>query len=209
MKDRALGGVAKGLYNGSRISTTSYYRHDKRIFAKKNSPTEIEKLSIALVVDESGSMMRDYKIDVARLFSLILYDVCSNLDIELMIIGHTDCTFGNSYDDKDKYRIMGMSARGGDSAFAAFRMGCEAIKNKTIAENKLLIMVSDGLPNHDESQLRELAKKAKFQKINVIAASIGCDIDRMKSIYGDNTLDIENVNMLPKTLMNCIKRYLD
>lgn len=224
LKDRRTGGVQKGLYFGKSIASSSYSRHDKRFFQNKKLPTESPTLAVALVVDESGSMMGD-RISYARFMAITTYTFCKEVGADIMIMGHsTDfydnpeifqyVDFGGCYDNNDKYRLLNIQARCCNRDGYALKYAVERI-NRTNADMKLVIIVSDGQPNNRGYQgqvafddLRHIKSDAKKNGIDVIAAAIGDDKDIIKGIYGDGFINISDLKKLPQAITNTIKKYL-
>jgi nitric oxide reductase activation protein len=80
---------------------------------------------------------------------------------------------------------------------------------------KLLMIISDGRPNHDgyggeeaAKDIRRILRKAKQDGIEVIACAIGDDKENIKAIYGDSFVDISDLSRLPKTLVNIVKKRI-
>ena len=224
LKDRRNGGVQKGLYFGKSLCPTSYTRQDKRYFQNKKLPTESPTVSVALVIDESGSMSGE-RINYARFMSLVTYQFCQELGIDLMIIGHTTgystdvniyqyVDFGGCFDGKDKYRILSMSARNCNRDGYALKYAVERTKRQN-TDAKLVIIVSDGKPNDRgyggtiaNDDLYKIKADARKAGVDVIAAAIGDDKDIIQSIYGNGYLNISDLKRLPKAITDTIKKYL-
>jgi len=224
LKDRRNGGVQKGLYFGKSLCPTSYTRQDKRYFQNKKLPTENPTLSVALVIDESGSMNGE-RMNYARFMSLVTYEFCQQLGINLMIVGHTTrytnevqlyqyVDFGGGFDGKDKYRLLSMSAKGCNRDGYALKYAIERTKRQS-TDMKLVIIVSDGQPNDDGycgqvayDDLYKQKQDARKAGVDVIAAAIGDDKEIIQGIYGSGYLNISNLKMLPKAITDTIKKYL-
>ncbi len=225
LKDRRTGGVQRGLYFGKSISPVSYSRSDKKYFQNKKLPTNAPTMSVALVVDESGSMSTSGRIEAAKILALTLYQFCRELDIRICIVGHSTsgddvalyqyCDFNGSFDNKDLYRILTMQPRGRNRDGYAIRHVIGRLA-KEEADMKLCFVVSDGKPNHYGYHTSEalsdfagIKKICHSKHINLIAAAIGEDKDVIKSFYGeDSFLDITDLDALPKAVIEKIKKYL-
>lgn len=91
------------------------HRKDGGIFTRTRLPDEEQKLSVGLLVDESGSMGWGDRITHARKTAIVLYDFCTSLGIPITIYGHSTDSKGvalysyaefDSLDASDRYRLM-------------------------------------------------------------------------------------------------------
>lgn len=80
---------------------------------------------------------------------------------------------------------------------------------------KLLIVISDGRPNGTNyggrsaiKDMQDIVKKYKKKGIQTFAAAIGNDKDVIKSIYGDEFLDISDLSKLPKAMVSLVKKRI-
>lgn len=224
LKDRRNGSVMRGLYFGKQICPVSYSRYDKKYFQNKKLPTDSPTLSICVLIDESGSMDGD-KIEYAKLMALVVYRFCEELGIRLKVVGHcsnsgyvkltTYTEYDGGFDKNDIYRLMQIRAKSSNRDGYALRYCTESLK-KEFSDIKLCIVISDGAPadsgyygQNAYEDIKNVVKTAKCHGIDVIAAAIDDDKEDIKEIYGeDRFLDITNLEDLPKTITNCIKKYL-
>ena len=199
---------------GKRINARTLFRNDGKIFYKLRLPNDHPDIAIVVLNDESGSMSSSNRITYARAASIILYDFCRGLDIPVAVYGHTEerdvelyayAEF-DSIDNKDMYRMMDMSARGGNRDGAALRYAAERLMARR-EEIKLLIIISDGQPagtgyygTEAEADLRGIKKEYSAKGIQIFAAAIGSDKQNIQRIYGDGFLDITNLEKLPLNL---------
>jgi hypothetical protein len=223
LNDLRRGGKQTGLYVGKRLNQHAMYRDDGRVFYNTRLPTEPINMAVALLVDESGSMAGDDRITRARATSIVVQDFCEKLGIPIMIMGHTawgghvelfSYSEFDSVDKKDRYRLMDMSARSCNRDGAALRFVAEKL-NKQNAEVKLLLIICDGQPNDDgysgtaaEADLRGIKQEYARKGVQIFAAAIGDDRDRIERIYGTGYLDITDLNELPVMLTSLISRNL-
>lgn len=212
--DRRSGGKLTGLYNGRQLDNGHLYREDGRLFCNKRLPQEeLAPLAVALLVDESGSMCSADRATTARAASIVLHDFCVAMDIPVAVYGHTDdddtVIFAHadfdSYDNKDRFRLMDICARDCNRDGAALRFASERLLTRP-EEQKLLILISDGQPNGSggycgteaEADLRGIKREYTNKGITLFAAAIGDDKPNIRRIYGeDSFLDITDLTRLP------------
>ena len=224
LEDRRKGGKMKGLLFGRHLDGRTVYRNDGKTFYKKALPNETPQLSVALLLDESGSMYGD-RVTYARAAAIILHDFCISLGIPVMVYGHS--TEGwedtvelysyaefDTYDNADKYRLMDVSARYSNRDGAALRFVAERLAART-EDVKILILVSDGQPAANgyigtaaEEDLRGIKQEYKRKGILFIAAAIGDDKENIQRIYGESFLDITDLEELPAKLTAVVKRHI-
>jgi len=224
LKDQQRGGKQTGLVMGRRLDAHALCRNDGKVFYKNNLPNEIPRISVGLLLDESGSMCCGDRSTYARAAAIILYDFCQSLNIPIMVYGHSTsgccCVDLYSYaefdsiDRDDKYRLMDIAARGSNRDGAALRYVAEQLSKRT-EEVRILILVSDGQPADSgysgtaaEEDLRGIKQEYKRKGILFVAAAIGDDKQNIERIYGDSFLDITDLNQLPVKLTAVIKRFL-
>lgn len=224
LEDRRKGGKMKGLLFGRHLDGRTVYRNDGKTFYKKSLPNETPQLSVALLLDESGSMHGD-RATYARAAAIILHDFCISLGIPVMVYGHS--TEGwedtvelysyaefDTYDNADKYRLMDVSARYSNRDGAALRFVAERLAART-EDVKILILVSDGQPAANgyigtaaEEDLRGIKQEYKRKGILFVAAAIGDDKENIQRIYGESFLDITDLEELPAKLTAVVKRHI-
>ena len=224
LKDQQRGGKQTGLVMGRRLDAHALCRNDGKVFYKNNLPNTIPRISVGLLLDESGSMSSRDRSSYARAAAIILYDFCQALNIPIMVYGHsTSWRDGvdlfsyaefDSIDQNDKYRMMDIAARGSNRDGAALRFVAEQLSKRT-EEVRILMLVSDGQPadvgysgTAAEEDLRGIKQEYKRKGILFIAAAIGDDKPNIERIFGDSFLDITDLNQLPVKLTAVIKRYM-
>lgn len=222
LQERRRGGKMVNLYSGRKLYIHALPRNDGRIFLKKKLPNETPEIAVGLLLDESGSMSWGDRASYARATAIILYDFCRSLNIPIMIYGHTALNEVSLYsyaefddiDGNDKYRLMDISARDSNRDGAALIFAMNQLAKRS-EEVRLLILVSDGQPNHDnyygtaaEDDLRSIKKQCERKKILLLTAAIGDDKKNIERIYGNSFMDITDLERLPDKLTQAIKRHL-
>lgn len=224
LNDQQRGGKQTGLVMGRRLDAHALCRNDGKVFYKNNLPNAAPRLSVGLLLDESGSMSCGDRSTYARAAAIILYDFCQSLNIPIMIYGHStgwgsdvdlySYAEFDSIDRDDKFRLMDISARNSNRDGAALRFVAEQL-SKRPEEVRILMLLSDGQPAASgysgtaaEEDLRGIKQEYTRKGILFIAAAIGEDKPNIERIYGDSFLDITDLNQLPMKLTAVIKRFL-
>ena len=224
LKDQQRGGKQTGLVMGRRLDAHALCRNDGKAFYKNNLPNEVPRISVGLLLDESGSMSCGDRATYARAAAIIMYDFCQALHIPIMVYGHsTGWSSGvdlysyaefDSIDHDDKYRMMDIAARGSNRDGAALRFVAEQLSRRT-EEVRILMLVSDGQPADTgyggtaaEEDLRGIKQEYRRKGLLFVAAAIGDDKSNIERIYGESFLDITDLNQLPVKLTSVIKRFL-
>lgn len=223
LMDEQTGGKLTGQFMGRRLETRSLHRDDGRFFYSLKLPKEALNLVVAVLNDESGSMCGNDRATTARATSIVVYDFCRALGIPVMICGHSD-TMGNdvdlftyaefdSYDNKDRFRMMDISARNGNRDGAALRYVAERLSQRP-EEIKILILISDGQPassgyygTEAEADLRGIKKEFTNKGVTIFAAAIGNDKPNIQRIYKEGFLDVTDLSKLPTNLVRLIVNY--
>ena len=205
-----------------RIVEAKYgYRPDEKYFANKKLPQDLPDMAVCVLIDHSGSMSGD-RIEASSKAAMLLYDFATASDIPVCVLGH--CTGGNRVDiklyttfdkvnDSEKYPLANMQPYGCNRDGAAIEVAT-AMLAKRPEEVKLLIVISDGQPNHTNyggraamDDIQTIVRKGKKMGVETVALAIGSDKERIKEIYGaDNFVDISNLSALPKTMANIVKK---
>jgi hypothetical protein len=227
LRDREMGWEEKNLYFGKKFRCEKRYKDDGRYFSKKIIPEEFAKMAVAILVDESGSMSWGSRATSARAAAIVLYNFCVKLGLPCMVYGHTAdengwgsvtlfdyADFSGSYDKKDKYRLMDISARSNNRDGFALKYVYEAIKKRS-EEQKIVFVISDGQPaasgyhgREAEEEMAALRKQALRKGITTFAAAIGSDKENIQRIYREGFLDITDLNELPSILPRLLLKYL-
>lgn len=220
-------GLVKGLYMGKRMDRSRLYRQDGKLFSKRILPDEGISLAVAILVDNSGSMDTAGRITCALKASMAIYLFCRRLDIPVMVYGHSEHISGyreivdiysyadfDSEDGQDYLRIAEMVTHDQNRDGAALRLAGNCLLKRE-EEVRLLILISDGLPNaynyYGETardDLKEIKRNLEKQGIQLFAAAIGEDKENIEEIYGDGFLNISDLKMMPMKLGKLLTQYI-
>ncbi|MBO0481164.1 AAA family ATPase [Candidatus Enterococcus courvalinii] len=218
----------KGKYEGQRFNASRIAYGDLRNFDKKNPPHEQPSLAVAIRLDESGSMIREDRIEAAKKAAIAIAEFAKRVNIPLMINGDTaDVSarektsifsykeFADTFQWLDD-KLVTMKPRQNNRDGAVLRVVADKLNQQT-ATTKLLLNISDGqpkaLPDYTgkkaKEDIQEVIKEYDRQGIIFIAAAIGQDKEEIKEIYGESRfLDITDLQEFPKQMIQLIARYL-
>lgn len=214
-----------GLYTG-RVNRSQLSRIDKKIFYQRKEKAEEADLAILMLIDQSGSMSGD-RIYYARLASMMMFEVCTNLGIPFAVIGHfagwrEDRVYHRHYMDfenpNDKYKLALIRAHDNTREGVSLKYAGEYLLQRP-EQDKILIAISDGEPEHlsksdiyeGEVAQKDTARVVKYLEskgIKVFGVAIGEGKSKIKEIYLHNYIDIPSINLLPVRLVNLIRRNL-
>lgn len=182
-------------------------------------------MAISILVDHSGSMGGE-RLHSAMRASMLLYDFATKLDIPVEVAGHNTVDYGNGvnyflYTDfrqvspDEKYRLAKMVSDDCNRDGAAIEIAANRLARRP-EEIRLLIVISDGQPNdagyggeEAAKDISGIVKRYQKQGVETIAAAIGDDKERIKSIYGEGAfLDIDDLSRFPKALVGLVRKRL-
>lgn len=208
---------------GKKVSARDTYRRDSRFFDKKKDPGNPADMAIAILIDRSGSMRGNRIYSAVKAASLV-YDFARGLHIPVMVMGHH-----SSVDKKiemylnatfvprkgDKYRILDTRTHNSNRDGMAIQVAADVL-SKRPEEVKLLIIVSDGMPNDTDyggepakKDIQDIVASYARKGVSTIATAIGGDKERIRSIYGDGFVDISDLSAFPKKLCKLIAKRID
>lgn len=222
LRDIQESGYSRHRVMGNRFEARSAYRPDEHYFAKKGLPNDIPEMAISLLIDHSGSM-RGGRIEAAQKAAILLHDFATSLDIPVCVSGHHagKGVVYHTYTDfseisrSERYRLATMDVDGCNRDGCAIEIAASHLE-KQPADIKLLIVLSDGQPNHSSyggqsaiRDIQEILSKYRRKGIEVIGTAIGADQERIKEIYGAGSfLAIDDLSTLPKVLTKIVAKRL-
>ena len=222
MRDMRMGGLMRHRAFGQIICVQDTYRADELFFENKKQPIDLPDMAICVLVDHSGSM-QGKRIEMSMKAAMLLHDFASGIGIPISVCGHHTngdtvkyivYTDYDSYSIKDKYRLAKMNAIGCNRDGAAIEISASRLQKRP-EKLKLLIVISDGQPNHKdyrgtcaEEDIQNIIKHYNRKGIEVVGAAIGDDRETISRIYGDGYLDIDDLSKLPKILTQLVRKRL-
>lgn len=216
------------LFMGRKIDMGSIASPQGAIYARTYPGKKLD-MAVAVLVDISDSM-KCGRIGPAKLAALCLYEFCRRAKIPVMVYGHH--TDGRRHirledetvylhscaefmpDKNDRCRIAALCPHGANRDGVALRYIGQKLLKRT-EKQKLLVLISDGLPNSNRYK-GEMAKKdlctvkkdLTGKGIVFLAAAIGADKEKIREIYREAFLDISDVEKLPVMLTKQVLKYV-
>lgn len=222
LRDAQAGDIQHGKLIGNRFEAEKSYREDGRCWANRKLPQDLPDMAISVLVDHSGSMWGE-RINSSMKASMLLYEFATALEIPVMVCGHDTTDNGihfytytgfNKVNNNEKYRLAKMTSGSCNRDGMAIEIAANLL-SKRQEEIKLLFIISDGQPNDDEyggylayEDIKSIVRRYKKQGVEVIAAAIGSDKDRIKEIYGESFLDVTDLNRFPKVMARIVKKKI-
>lgn len=222
---RRKGRVDHKLFIGNRVDLCNASDIHGRVFQKKYYPSDNPETVIAILIDQSFSMEGN-RLAAAMLTALAVYEFCREAGIPVAVYGHhtdgyrhdnlkEETVFLHCYAEfepecEDKYRILQMEAAGANrDGTALLYMGHKLLKRRE--RQKILLLISDGLPNATMyndcgavNDLKQIKVDLTRKKIQFMAAAIGEDKKKIEEIYREAFLDISVLERMPHILANKI-----
>ncbi|MGM0212794.1 AAA family ATPase [Enterococcus sp. AZ109] len=219
---------SSGKYYGSRFNPSRVAYGDLRNFDKKNPPTEQPSLALAVRVDESGSMVREDRIEKAKQAALALGLFAEKTKIPFMLYGDSadvsqrEKTSLYSYKEfNDPFdflaaKITTMKPRQNNRDGVPLRLLADTLSSET-ADTKIILNISDGqpkaLPDYTakkaQTDIQQVLADYERKGVIFIACTIGEDKEAIKNIYGeDRFVDISDLATMPQQLLQLIGRFV-
>lgn len=223
IRDRMAGDVSHRRFSGNVFEAQNAYRPDQRFYGKKTLPEDSPNMVLTVLLDQSGSM-HGKRIYSAMQSAILLQDFASALRIPVSVVGHHTTLKGISYNTwcdfesaskKDKYALAQLYTQGANRDGMAIEIAANRL-SKRPEEIKLFIIISDGQPSDFDyggkaaaKDIQQIVARYRRQGVEVIAAAIGEDKERIKEIYGlESFLDISDLEKLPKKLVSLVTKRL-
>lgn len=159
----------------------------KRINYNKTNKKNYKKLHIALLLDNSFSMI-NYKIDSTKI-AILLYEGLKNIDnIELSIFGHSE-NF-SEYLTKTKNNIYNIADRciyGGQNELISYKLAANyLIENKKENEIGLVLNITDSIYLSNYNSIANLINSYKLDNINFGLVTLAESNSINEKLYNTN-----------------------
>lgn len=219
---------------GIGITSTRLADVKKRYWHSNAEDYGVPDIAVLLLIDGSGSM-EGARRESAMISSVILHEVLKKQNITHAIVEHRaiydkPCVKHNilidfAFSDEEKYNILSLKADDGTREGLSLYWAGQYLASKTVAEKKLIIVLSDGLPAHGIDgdgcylppvSIKDTANAAsKFMKrgIKIIAVALddndseGTCYELLKDIY-PVTVACSDLKRLTGQLLEIVSKQL-
>lgn len=219
MEMRQMNSRIAGQYFG-RLDRKRLYRiQEGNCFYRNQLPGELN-MAIAVMMDESGSMSSDARIEYIKRMAIVVDQFCTDLQIPCLMYGHTNGDSSvpvylyrdfETMDGNDKYRLTRMTPRLGSRDGFLIWYGVQKLLKRS-EQTKILFVISDGRPNdtnYNGQDMAAILKKGRQFGVHIIGAAIGDDKPRIEAFYGkERFLDISDLERLPMNIINLLNNYI-
>ena len=219
-----------GYIFGSGIVSKRLGDNKKRYWYRNISGVDIPEISIMILIDGSGSMEGPRR-NAALYSSVILHEVLKKQGIKHAIVEHRaiydepeiDANILVDFNGKDeqKYNLMLLDAEDNTRDGLALYWAEKYINQHTSSDNKLIIVISDGYPEHayDEyyppvssQDTANAVKKITNRGTNIIGVALNNEesfdcYEALKKIYPD-LVSCDNLDKLCGQLLKIISKQL-
>lgn len=217
-----------GYYLSGKFSSRGYIRasthENMNMFSRRRHPSKQPDVAFAIRIDLSGSMLGK-RLTSAINTALILDEVFSSMNIPYLIFGDmqtlkaVNINLFHRFDDilsNSKYAIANAMAGGGTPEPIGLKYAFSELEKRP-EKHKVLISITDGGPTtssglfspdpiYDAKAIVELYRRKGF---TVFGAMVDRSDERVIStIYGDQTLNLSDLNILPMTLASLCARFI-
>ncbi len=183
------------------------------ICAKRIEKSDEADLNITVLVDLSGSM-GGIRIESAIKSCVILQEVCMALKIPITVLGFksgakTGIYHFSNHKMRGRYAhtgIVRMNAGGGTPLFEAMQY-LPALLTSQKEEDKLLLIITDGVPNGGPDPCAMAVKKLS-QYAKVYGLAIGDGREALARIFGSKCIVIDRLERLPGELCKIIEKNM-
>lgn len=215
---------------GVGIESKNLGDYKKRYWYRNNYVQDVPELGVLLLIDGSGSM-RGERRESAITSSVILHEVLKKRNIQHAIIEHRaqfeeaeidiNILVGFNSKEEEKFNLMEIDSYG-DNRDALALFWCERYMNSEIrCENKLIIVISDGVPAHEADDYyppvstmdtKNAVLKIMKRGINIISValdnneSFSC-YDELNEIY-PNLIACNDLKRLTGQILNLVSKSI-
>jgi len=203
----------------------------KRYWYRNVQGIDVPDVAILFLIDGSGSMYGE-KNNNAIISSVILHEVLKKQGIEHAIIEHRadydlpivkhNILIDFNSRNIDKYNILRLDADGDNRDGLSLLWAEKYLKEKSRAENKVIISISDGMPCHGANNYEyfppvsikdtyNCVRKIEKDGISVIGVALEEEkgdttiYDEIKEIYS-RIIDVDDIKHLTTQLLNLVSK---
>ena len=204
-----ISGCRSGVLDTNRLAEA---RQGVQNVYVRRGEVKCDKVNVALVIDESGSM-QGRREQLARDTAILINEAVGNLPyVNLFIYGYTNnynnCELFPYREGRmpfDKYELASITAISGTPTAEAVIESSRRIR-KASKEDTLLFIISDGNPNSGVMSVRKAVDLIQKDGFSVIGVSVSSSLpkDVLKKMY-DKWIDMSDVQDLAREIGKTVK----
>lgn len=192
-----------------------------RVFDRNYVSANFSDTSVMILVDESGSM-HGKRIKNARECAIALAEIFAKINLPIYILGftadegsdlnHIHYVTWNKNNKKNRISLTNIRAKSNNRDGMTIRYATNILE-KRLSNHKLMIVISDGQPaasyyngKHAVEDTKKAVDEARKQNIRVLGVAIGNDINELHSIYKNDFLIVEDVNLMFNKITKKLKK---
>jgi hypothetical protein len=229
--------IEEKKYFGKGISSKHFTDPKKRFWYRKVRGEAVPDTGFLILIDGSGSMEGD-RMEGAMASAIILHEVLRSNNVEHAIVEHRaiygepllvhNVLVGFGARNEEKYNLLGLDSGEGTREGLTLYWAEEYLKKQCRAENKIIIMISDGAPAHSYEDgfgaekeyypslsVKDTAlavKKITRRGTGIIAIALDDEDDyecyeQLKAIYG-NVVSCTDIGKLTGQLLGLVTKSL-
>ena len=208
-----LPGMRTGMLDTNRLAEIR--QGVQNVYIRQNR-VKTDKINVALVIDESGSM-DGFRSALARDTAVLINEAVAGLQtVNLFVYGYTSGydsdvaihKYHEAGERESKYKIGSISSYGGTPTGEAIMECVHRIRRRS-QDKTLLFVVSDGFPNSEryvKTAVNDVEKK-NTKVIGVTINSMSLSEQQMKQMYNQYIV-IDDVRQLAMRLGNIVKKTI-
>lgn len=200
----------------------AYMPTSSRIFYQRVENERDQSFAVTILIDESGSMKYENRIDTAREAVICLVEAFCRLRMPLYVMGYTTCYTKVQHrhyvqwncNRLHKASLKSISTYQGNRDGYSIRYAAN-ILSKHKANNKLLIIINDGLPQAEGyiNAIKDTEQAIKEAK--KITSVLGCNIgdektsQELRTLYGRDFIEFNNMNEFFSNIIRAMQKVID
>ena len=210
-----------GSYNIKRGSIAT----SARIFDKRREKGDRKDVAVMLVVDESGSMSGQNKMEEARKTSIVFAEALSELKVPYYVMGFRADSGADAvhdhyvgWDNKsaDRETLAAMHAGGNNFDGYSIRYAAKLLAERPESK-KIMFVISDGQPaarkyrGHQmgiSDTINAIKDARKVGTVFGIGLGYSCGPDLLQMMYGKDFIFCEDPNLLNNTLCKKLEKLI-
>jgi len=210
-RTRDYRGLMSGRISGRRLHRVAY--GDQRVFQRREKPEEID-MAVCLLMDLSGSVCRQRPL--IEQITCAITDAFTKEKMELIALGYSEnegtVMIPRLYDREVGRVSLGLEKEWGMTpSYEGLAAATAQLLRLTGKKQKILFHFTDGEPNVGKRTIPELLDEARSKgiiDIHVCLTGRDAPSGMFKTLYGEDTMIINDIDELPDVIDKELRRRL-